>query len=400
MIYRKIKKEEAKEFAKLSATAFHCNVENQYKEIEEDEYFEDTIRVMENDKGKFVAGLRLIEMEMYLDGNPVKCGGIGDVSSYPEYRRSGNISELFDYTLTEMYKKDYIISYLYPFSHPYYRKYGYELCRKKDVISFETRHITFSKDEGYARQHIPDTDDDLSEDIKKIYYQYAKKMNFMVKRNEGGWFWNRVLKKDAFSSKLKLYVCYKDDGTPIGYILYKFEKIDHYDLKAIIFDMGFINRKTFGVLLSFIYRLAPTVREVMFDCPAVVNPLDILDESRELNIKAEAGGMMRIVNVEEALRSVKLPDTECSIIIKVTDDNITENNDVFVIDIEGGKANIKRDNSAKPDLECSIHVLSQLICGFRTVDEICYKKDVVVNGNVDALNSIFIKKLIHTQDFF
>lgn len=400
MIYRKISKEEAKEFAKLSATAFHGKAENQYKDIEKNEYQEDSIRVIENDEDKFVAGLRLIEMEMYLDGNPVKCGGIGDVSSYPEYRRMGNVSRLFESTFDEMYKNDYVISYLYPFSHPYYRKFGYELCRRKEIVSFETQKIAYSKDGGYVRQHVMESDDDLSADIKKVYYEYAKNMNFMVKRKESGWFWDRVLKKDAYSSKAKLYVCYQSDNTPIAYFLYEFEKIGHYDLKAKIFDMAFVNREAFEVLFRFIYRLAPSIKQVEFSCPSVIKPLEIIDENWEIKLESEAGGMMRIVNVEKAFKAMKMPNTDCSTAIKVTDDNIKENNDVFVVDIVGGKTSVKRDSNAKVDLECSIHILSQLVCGFRTLEEVMYKDDVRVNDKKNILKSIFVKKLIHTQDFF
>lgn len=400
MIYRKIKKEEAREFAKLSATAFHCNAENQYKEIEKNEYEEDYIRVLENDDGKFVAGMRLIEMEMYLDGNPVKCGGIGDVGSYPEYRRMGNITRLFDAAFNEMYKNDYVISYLYPFSHPYYRKFGYEICRRKDIISFKTEEIAYKKDDIYARQHVIDSEDDLSADIKKIYYQYAKDMNFMVKRKDNGWLWNRLLKEDAYTGKAKLYVCYNSDDTPIAYFLYEFEKIGQYDLKAKIFDMAFVSREAFDIMLRFIYRLAPAVKIIEFSRPAVINALDIVEEAWEIKMQSEAGGMMRIINVEKALCNMRLPDSDCSISIKVTDDNIKQNNDLFVLQIINGKAEIKKDRSAKPDLECSIHVLSQLVCGFRTIDDVIHRDDVRVNDHIDVLNSVFVKKLIHTQDFF
>ena len=395
MIYRKIKKEEAKEFANLSAIAFHTIAKEAYEDIEKGEFLEDTVRIIEDENGKFIAGLRLFDLKMQLDGQYIRCGGIGDVSSYPEHRRHGNISRLFDEVLKEMYDDNFMISYLYPFSHSFYRKYGYELCRDNKIVSFETKHIPYCKDKGYIRQHIPNTENDLSEDIKKIYGIFAEKRNFMVERE--GWFWDRILKSDAYTSSSRLYVCYTDDNTPAAYVLYEAEKKEPYMLKANIMDKAWINRNAFDMWLRFIYRLAPAVCETGFSCPSDFEVMDIIEEPYELKVKSEPGGMLRIVNVKRALEVIKKPELGIQVSIKVKDDNIPENNGIFLIKGD----TVRKDESTKEaDLECSVHVLAQLISGFRVLDDVMHREDVTVTGKKEELDSLFVKKPIHTQDHF
>ena len=42
-------------------------------------------------------------------------------------KRKKFIRNIFEYAMKEMYEDGYVFSYLYPFSHVYYRKFGYEL---------------------------------------------------------------------------------------------------------------------------------------------------------------------------------------------------------------------------------------------------------------------------------
>ena len=70
--------------------------------------------------------LRPDPYRMIFDGSEAKMGGSA-VS--PHFRKKGKkyIRNIFEYAMNEMYEDGYIFSYLYPFSHVYYRKFGYEL---------------------------------------------------------------------------------------------------------------------------------------------------------------------------------------------------------------------------------------------------------------------------------
>ncbi|MEX1376055.1 MAG: GNAT family N-acetyltransferase [Eubacteriales bacterium] len=398
MIYRIIEKEELKAFANLSATAFHCDATEQYKDIEDGGFLLETIRVIADAENNFTAGLRLIELEMYLDTGYVKCGGIGDVSSYPEYRRGGNVSELMKNVLREMYENKYVISYLYPFSHPFYRKYGYELCREKRVVTIKTSDIKYTKSAGYAKQHIYKTKDDLSEDIKKIYYKHADGMNFMLDRNE--YFWEKKLKEDAFTSKTKTYVLYSEENQPIAYFTYEYEKIVFPNIRAKIYDIAFVDRKAFDSLLMFIYKLGPAVSEIVFACPPRLNIFNTLEDAWNVKMSVEPGGMMRIINAKMAFEAMKAVELKSSLLIKVQDNYISENNAVFRVECKSGKITAEKADGEAYDLCLPVNILAQAISGYAALDEVEHTEGVTIRAKKEELDKLFYKKHIHLQDFF
>ena len=398
MIYRKIQKEEMKAFANLSATAFHSDAKEQYEDIEKGGFLQETIRVMADDGNKITAGLRLIELYMYLDTGYVKCGGIGDVSSYPEYRRTGNIAKLMKNALREMYDEDYVISYLYPFSHPFYRKYGYELCREKQEVTIKTQCIKYEETSGHVKQHVYGTDSDLSEDIKKVYYLHAAKMNMMVDRR--GYFWDRKLKDDAYTSKIKTYVIYDDTGEPKAYMRYEYERMDFPNIRAKIYDIAFVDRKAFDELLMFIYKLGPSISEFVFACPPKLAIFNALDDAWDVKMKVEPAGMMRIINVQKAFDAIKAIELQGSILVKVSDGDIAENNGVFKINSENGIIKAEKVRDDKFDLSCPINILSQLVCGFRVLDEVEHLDSVIIKSKKEEIDRLFHKKQIHIQDYF
>ena len=66
--------------------------------------------------------------DFLVDGVPVKTGGIGAVSTLPEYRESGAVRAIFNELLPQAYSNGEVLSSLYPFNHKFYRKFGYICC--------------------------------------------------------------------------------------------------------------------------------------------------------------------------------------------------------------------------------------------------------------------------------
>ena len=60
------------------------------------------------------------------DGGTYKLGGVGGVSTLPQYRRGGVIRACMTASLKDMYANDFTFAFLYPFSMQYYRKFGFE----------------------------------------------------------------------------------------------------------------------------------------------------------------------------------------------------------------------------------------------------------------------------------
>src|SRR5699024_3959045 len=76
---------------------------------------------------EIAAKLHLIPLSVYINGKELDMGGVSSVATWPEYRRNGMVKQLLHHSLTYMKRHGQTISYLFPFSFAYYRKYGWEL---------------------------------------------------------------------------------------------------------------------------------------------------------------------------------------------------------------------------------------------------------------------------------
>ena len=96
------------------------NAEEQQRNIEEFAMVDET-----NDK--LMGGMILLDYQTRIGDKWLPLTGIGGVATLPEYRRAGVIRGIFKHILPRMYENGIAISGLYPFSHAFYRKFGYEV---------------------------------------------------------------------------------------------------------------------------------------------------------------------------------------------------------------------------------------------------------------------------------
>ena len=74
-------------------------------------------------------------MEVNVEGEIVKMGGITGVTTYPEYAGRGLIHKLMAKCLEHMRTERQFISFLCPYSFPFYRKMGWEIgVRQADFL--------------------------------------------------------------------------------------------------------------------------------------------------------------------------------------------------------------------------------------------------------------------------
>ena len=117
MVVRKLTARERFEANMISAIAFHQRMEDPEKKREEwaQETTEDWGAF--TDDGKMMARILHYRFEAQMDGQLIPNGGIGAVSTLPEYRNTGAIRSIFNALLPEAYRSGEVISTLYPFNH-------------------------------------------------------------------------------------------------------------------------------------------------------------------------------------------------------------------------------------------------------------------------------------------
>ena len=354
----------------------------------------DTGRAAFNDEGKMCSCLDLIPFDVCFDGSIVKMGGIGGVASLPEERQKRYIRNIFEYIMKEMYEKDYIFSYLYPFSHPYYRKFGYELnmalrCYSISVSSF--RHFTQT---GEMRLY---TGEKESVDVKNIYEEFIRDKNLAVVRTDK--LWKRFLEKDPYRDNVYLYVWHDGSGGARGYIQYHTEKSPSGKYNLHIHELIWLDRNAFTGTLGFIGALSAQIDKIFWRAPEFVNLLTLFPEPYEVGQEILTYGMNRIVNVEKALQTMTVPSGSGEATIAVKDDFFPLNTGNYTLSWEGGRHTVRRTQSP-PDIFCDIQALSQLVTGFSSVSELGLAGSIVVVGNEAALSQALPKKPLFINNYF
>ena len=143
MIVRKIRENELKRSAQLSALAFEYPMEGAEKSPEdffrdvrehpgslEDVRWDSRWAAFEDDDATMIATFCVLPWHATFDGHEVIMGGIGGVATLPQYRRGGAIRRCFEAALPDMYAQGMVLSYLYPFSNAFYRRFGDELASR------------------------------------------------------------------------------------------------------------------------------------------------------------------------------------------------------------------------------------------------------------------------------
>src|SRR5690625_7023407 len=103
--------------------------------------------------GQLAAKMHLIPLSCYIRGKEFEIGGVSSVATWPEYRRQGLVKKLLYHGLKQMKQHGQTISFLHPFSVPFYRKYGW-------VVTFTEKHYNIPVEQqrgcraasGYVRR--------------------------------------------------------------------------------------------------------------------------------------------------------------------------------------------------------------------------------------------------------
>ena len=94
-----------------------------------------------NDNEQVESVVSVVPFEVFFEGKVVKFGGIAGVSSLPEYRSSGNISNLMSFSFKYMKDNNMVLSGLGPFAFQYYRKFGYEWCYTWQLVNINIEDL-------------------------------------------------------------------------------------------------------------------------------------------------------------------------------------------------------------------------------------------------------------------
>ena len=387
---RRLTAEEHFEADIISHIAFHMRMEDPEKVRAE------SVRMTAEDwgafgpEGKMMARIIRHRFECRMNGRVIRNGGIGAVSTLPEYRNTGAIRAIFSELLPAARCDGEVISTLYPFSHAFYRKFGYETVCPKAVYEFAPGALKEYRFDGTAEQWKPGEDLGVWLDL---YHAFAAGYNLSIQRSAESF--RKAHFEGLYYRDRKFAYLLRNGGEPAAYVI--FQDIRH-DPAAIlkVEDLAWKGRDGLRAVLGFLSRFSADYGTIQLPLPNGLELYSLIHSPDAYGIskRTEQGYMIRVVNAQKLLETLPLPGG-ASFSIRITDELLPENDGVWTV--ENGAA-ARTEN--QPDLAVNIRTLGQLAAGGISLAEAEYKEDVTVYGNREILERVFTRRPILVQDQF
>ena len=404
MIIRKIRKEELKRCAQLSALAFEYPLEGAEKPPEafaraliehpgaaDDAHWDSRWAAFEDDDKTMMATFCVIPWRANFDGHEVVMGGIGGVASLPQYRRGGAIRRCFEAALPDMYARGMTLSYLYPFSNAFYRKFGYEIAC--DEARWRVKLAGLPTLDAPGCWRLSEPGNDLKADIRAIDEIRSRRYNCSIFGGDTEYLWTA---EDPFVKRDYAHVYYDAQGRPSAYAVIQATPGQELVCRRNCFN----DRAGLEGLLALLKRYAADHSHAVIAMPVDVDPRAIFPEFSFGTVERTIvqRGMARVVNVEKALYLARTKG-EGTLRVAVSDGQIPENNGTFEVRFRPGAENDVRRTEAEPDVELSIQDFSRLLVGCCEFDPE-WLPGVRVNGDIGELKKLFFTKLNYIAQRF
>lgn len=270
-------------------------------------------------KDQLISQISIYPCKVNIHGKTYKMGGLTGVGTYPEYANFGLMNDLIKVGLENMKSKGQTISYLYPYSVPYYKRKGWEIM--SDHLTYVIKDSQLPKPvdlPGYV-ERLPVN----HKDIIITYNQFAKTNHGALIRGSFEWeeYWRWENEEERHAA-----VYYDQQSQPKGYVLYWISG-DVFNIKEMIY-LNMESQKGLWNFISAHYSMLNTVKGNIYKN----DPLAFLMEDSQITQTIRPYFMAKIVDVKAFL--LKYPFQYSStqpFHFKITDPLAEWNNGIFGI---------------------------------------------------------------------
>ncbi|MFD0957778.1 GNAT family N-acetyltransferase [Paenibacillus chungangensis] len=322
------------------------------------------------------AQVTVLDLQTYIAGKPFSMGGVANVATWPEYRRRGYVAKLLVHAIQEMKKRGQLLSFLSPFSFPFYRKFGWETYTEHKVYTIETKQLPPRS--PYPGQMVREVD---YESLHTIYELYAAQYNGMLLRSEVWWKY-RIPQRKSGS-----VVTYRDcDGKKQGYLIYEVN-----NRIMSVHELIYLKDEARRALWSFIAQHDSMIDHVQLRAPVDDLLADTLADPR---IKQEISPyfMARIIDAEAFIKAYPfLQGEQDQCTIELHDEYAPWNTGKYEwsIDKEGNGCLRRLSNEEAMQMKgiaLDIGTLSTWLMGYRSGGQLSgYQR---IQGDLAAINRL------------
>jgi predicted acetyltransferase len=318
----------------------------------------ENMRVVRRDD-EVVGGLAILPMGQFFGGRSIPMGGIAVVAVAPEQRARGAATQLLREMLAELYGAGTPLSSLYPATLALYRRVGYESAGYACEATLPFKDIDL-RDRGLAVRRAEERDEP---EIRALYQRWAAGVPGMLDRNEFIWGRVHLLRGEATQG----YVIRGTDGLE-GYAFLLTQFIDFYHANVRVVDVVTITPAAARVLLTFLADFR-TTRDNVLVRVGPADPLLGMLREEHYTIERRVPWMLRIVNVEEALRQRGYPrELSGELQLHVEDEDLPQNSGPWVLRVREGAATVERGGRGR--LRLHTRGLAALFSGYQRAENL------------------------------
>lgn len=305
-----------------------------------------------NSDDELISQLCIYPNKVNIHGMIYKMGGLTGVGTYPEYAGMGLMNDLIRKGLDMMRKRKQWISYLYPYSIPYYRRKGWEIM--SDHLTFSIKDTQIPK---YA--DIPGSVERLDIDDKDVidtYDKFARNNHGAMIRGKLEWeeYWRWENEEERIAA-----VYYDSDDQPMGYVMYWIAEDIFY-----IKEMIYLNQEARKGLWNFIAAHFSMIDKVEGNIYRN-EPLAFQLDDSQIVETIEPYFMARIVDVAGFLRNYPFSGKSEPFHFVVSDPIADWNQRTFGVEWdETGEVKIRRKAIGKPVI-IDIQTLTAMLMSYR-----------------------------------
>ncbi|WP_394231901.1 enhanced intracellular survival protein Eis [Niallia oryzisoli] len=336
-----------------------------------------------------ISQLAVYPFQVNIFGQTFEMGGLTGVGTYPEYSGLGLMNKLMRQALLDMQQRKQSISYLFPYSFPFYRRKGWEII--SDKMTFEIRDYQMPKTKkvpGYVERL-----DTEHPDVRRVYRHFSGMRHAAMIRNELAWdeYWRWDL------DDLTAAVYYDGSHQPVGYLLYWISK-DVLHVK----EMVYINQEARIGLWNFISAHFSMVSKVIGNT-YTNDPLAFWLEDADIKETIAPYYMARIVDVKQFIAQFpfRALGTEVHLTFELDDPILEWNQGIFTLHVsETGQGQLIQTKGLA-DFSLDIQTLTTMLLGYKRPSYLAVIGRLGSNKQtVEILENLIERETPYFSDYF
>lgn len=322
--------------------------------------------------------------------------GLSVVATLPEHRRQGRVRRLLRESLAETRESGTPFSLLWPFEHPFYRRFGWGRVCDIGRYELEPGDLAAVADHGLAGGAYRRLEADDYAELQAVDERFADRFDLTMRRTEA-WYRHRFF--EGRENEPFVYG-WERDGELRGYLRYDIEHDDDRVLQVTDFgapdDAAAIN------LYRFLHRHEGQADEVRIHAPVDDRLFDLLEDPRAVDLTLLPGPMGRLVDVPTAIEALPAPaDVEASLTLAVEDGLGDWNDGTFGVEAADGAFAVQADAEAGPTATLPIETLSRLAFGSMTAERAALAGGLEADDDVvSQLGGLFPPRERYLREFF